>query len=210
MPFRASRRSERSRRGPAPDEAAGFLAGAVARSELAFGQEVKARLLQERAQGFPVEAQGSPSLHSMTLTSSFEGTQVAVRVGRGHDGRERCRGPFIGQDRYRGPCAEGDDQQGPDGLIEPASSFPQGPPGSTIILPAPGCKRARTGRPALPCRGADHSQPAGRRQWPHPTVGPADGSEPGLSAHFGAAMSAAAMPTCTMRGMSIPATPTYL
>jgi hypothetical protein len=31
--------------------------GVVARSELAFGQEPKARLLQERAQGFPVEAQ---------------------------------------------------------------------------------------------------------------------------------------------------------
>jgi hypothetical protein len=121
MPFRASRRSERSRRGPAPDEAAGFLAGAVARSELAFGQEVKARLLQERAQGFPVEAQGSPSLHSMTLTSSFEGTQVAVRVGRGHDGREPCQERLKRQDRIAVDTPREVIRRVTSRVIEPAS-----------------------------------------------------------------------------------------
>jgi hypothetical protein len=87
MPFRASRRSERSRRGPAPGGATGFLSGAVARSELAFGQEVDARLLQDLAQGLPVEAQGSPVAARDDPHVQLRGDAGDVRVGRGHDGR---------------------------------------------------------------------------------------------------------------------------
>jgi hypothetical protein len=106
MPFRASRRSERSRRGPAPDGAIGCLYDAVARSGLAFGREVKAWLLQDLEQGVPVEAQGSPVAARDDPHFQLGGSAGDVRVGRGHDGRDRCRAPLIAQDQHDDPDGE--------------------------------------------------------------------------------------------------------
>jgi hypothetical protein len=98
MPLRTSPRAERLRRRPARlNGATGFLSDAVARSELASGQEVKARLRQKRAQGFPVEAKGSPVAARDDPQVQLRGSAGDVRVGRGHDGRGRPPGCNVGQ-----------------------------------------------------------------------------------------------------------------
>jgi hypothetical protein len=122
---------------------------------LAFGQEVKARLLQDLAQGFLVEAEGSPIAALDDPRVQLRGDAGDVRVGRGRSGRERCRGP----PHTTGPTIA---VPAPTMMISKALtvsmspllfSFPRTLPARRSTFRRPNTSVSRTARPVLPCRG---------------------------------------------------------